>query len=80
MTALICLCPYCRQILNIPDEMRENGVGPLISAKAVDEDIIWDRLDQMRNACEIVRAPILVLILILPHLMSGGHESQHCQC
>ena len=50
----VLFCPCC-QIINIPDEMRENGVGPLISAKAVDEDIIWDRLDQMRNACEIVR-------------------------
>ena len=43
-------------MLNIPDEMRENGVGPLLSAKAADEDILWSRLDQMSNACQHVRA------------------------
>jgi len=37
-------------VVNIPDEMRENGVGPLLSAKALDDKLLWRRLAQMKDS------------------------------
>mmetsp|Transcript_10058 Transcript_10058/g.28856 ORF Transcript_10058/g.28856 Transcript_10058/m.28856 type:complete len:491 (-) Transcript_10058:509-1981(-) len=38
-------------VMSLPEEVRENGVGPLLTAKNSDTGILWNRLEQMQKAC-----------------------------
>uniref|UniRef100_A0A061QV27 30s ribosomal protein s1 n=1 Tax=Tetraselmis sp. GSL018 TaxID=582737 RepID=A0A061QV27_9CHLO len=51
------------KIANIPERMEVNGMGPLLSARPIDEEIIWQRLEQMKEASQKDLATYNVRIL-----------------
>lgn len=39
------------QVLKVPADMQYDGRGPLLSARLVDQDLLWGRAEQLMGAC-----------------------------
>lgn len=49
------------QVLKVPVDMSYNGLGPLLSARLVDLDLLWGRAEQLLAACTVDRENLRVV-------------------
>lgn len=55
--------------------MEYNGKGPLLSARAIDLDVLWKRAEQIKDVCVEVRAFSSQLSFVNPTI-----GSKECPC